>query len=261
MNQDRFQGKSLKEWTDLFSDPASSLSALGKEALFERTYSVPLHLALWLEFFLIAGEEPVKEKWALLPLEEQTDLGIELLKCYLFQPVYIRLVKEERSLVLKAPLIMVNQEKFFQVEHGTGTNRKIELLYPLDHRRFWPELFGIFQEDFFSSEKVLKALEPGISLTSSSRLIKIKQRAETLGSFFVKGKNKETSTYLLPKDQSKTKNALEDIPGQAHEEIRPPKEIEPNHLAPAVSDLPPSPLLPPKRKKKKKSSQEQMELF
>jgi len=261
MNEDRSQGKSLKEWADLFSDPASSLSALGKGNHSESTYSAPLHLALWLEFFLIAGEEPVKEKWALLPLEEQIDLGIELLKCYLFQPLYIRLVKEERSSALKAPLIMVTQGKFFQIEHGIETNRKIELLYPLDHRRFWPDLFRLFQKVFFSSEKVLKALEPGISLTSSSGLRKIRQRAETLGSFFLKGKGKEISTDLLPGDQSKTKNAREDTPGQAHEEIHPPKEIETKLPAPAVSDLPPSPLSPPKRKKKKKSSQDQMELF
>jgi len=261
MNEDPSHEQSLKDWTDLFSDPASSLSALGKENLFERTYSVPLHLALWLEFFLVAGEETVKEKWALLTMEEQTDLGIELLKCYLFQPRYIRLFKEERPSVIKAPLTMIIQGRFFQVEHGTGTNRKIELLYPLDHRRFWPDLLILFHKDFFSSEKVFNALEPGISLTSSSRLRKIRQRAETLGPFFLKGKNKGISTNLLPGDQSKTKNAPEDTPGQAHEEIHPPKEIEPNHSALAVSDLPPSPLLPPKRKKKKKTSMDQMELF
>ena len=259
MNEDRSQGKSLKEWADLFSDPGSSLSTLGKGNLFERPYSVPLHLALWLEFFLIAGGEPVKGKWSLLPLEEQTDLGIELLKCYLFQPLYVWLSEAEKSTAIKSPLRLESQGKFFQVEHGTGTNRKIELLYPLDHRRFWPNLFRLFQEDFFSSEKVFKALEPGISLTSSSRLIKIRQRAETLSSFFVKGKNKETSTHLPPKDQSKAKITLEDTPGQTHEEIHPSKEIEPKIPAPAFSDLPPSPLLP--SKKKKKTSQEQMELF
>jgi hypothetical protein len=261
MTEDRSQEQSLSEFIRLFSDPASSLSSSGKGGLGEPGLSAPLHLALWLEFFLIAGQEPVKEKWALLPLEEQTALGIELLKCYLFQPLYIRLPKEEKSFAVKSPLILESRGKFFQVEHGTGKNRGMELLYPLDHRRFWPELFGIFQEDFFSSEKVFKALEPGIILTSSSRLGKIKRRAETLGSFFLKGKNKEISTDLQQGDQSKTKNAMEDTPEQTHGEVHPPKKIEPDQSGPAVSDLPPSPPLPPKRKKKKKSSQDQMELF
>jgi hypothetical protein len=92
-------------------------------------------------------------------------------------------------------------------------------------------------------------------LTSASRLEKIRRRAETLGSFFLKGKNKQISTNLQQGDQSKTKKALEGTPGQAH------KEIEPPQPSPSVSDLPPSPLSPPKRKKKKKSSQDQMELF
>jgi hypothetical protein len=261
MNADPSHEQFLKDWTDLFSDPASSLSHLGKGNLSESRNSVSLHLALWLEFFLIAGEESVKEKLALLPLEEQTALGIELLKCYLFQPLYIRLSKEEKSPAIKSPLLMESRGKFFQIEHGTGKNRGMELLYPLDHRRFWPELFGIFQEDFFSSETVFKALEPGIILTSSSRLRKIRQRAETLGSFFLKGKSNIISAPIVPGDQSKTKNALEDNPEQTNGELHPNKKIETTHPAPVVSDLPPSPFLPPKRKKKKKSSQDQMELF
>jgi hypothetical protein len=261
MNKTPSQEQSFTEFIHLFSDPASALSSSGKGGLVESGLSTPLHLALWLEYFLVAGDKLVKEKWALLPLAEQTALGLELLKCYLFQPLYIRLSKEEKSVVVKSPLILESRGKFFQVEHGTGKNRGMELLYPLDHRRFWPELFGIFQEDFFSSETVFKALKPGIILTSSSRLRKIRQRAETLGSFFLKGKNKEISTDLQQGDQSKTKNAMEDTPEQTNGEVHPPKKIETTHPAPAVSGLPPSPFLPPKRKKKKKSSQDQMELF
>ena len=259
MKEDPSQEQSLKEWIDLFSDPATSLSTLEKGNLSESAYSASLYLALWLEFFLVAREKPVKEKWASLPQGEQTDLGIELLKCYLFQPLYIRLSKEERSSAIKAPLTMEAQGKLFRVEHGTGTNRKIELLYPLDHLRFWPDLFRLFQEDFFSSKKVFKTLEPGIILASSSRLEKSKRRAETLGSFFWKGKSEKIFTDLFPGDQSKTKNALEDTPGQAHGDVHPPKMIEPCQPEPAVSDLPPSPLLPPKRKNK--PSKDQMELF
>jgi hypothetical protein len=253
--------KSLKEWTDLFSDPASSLSTLAKGNLVEPGLSTPLHLALWLEFFLIAEEELVKQKWGSLPLEVQTDLGLELLKGYLFQPLYIRLSKEEKSSAIKSPLSLESRGKFFQIEHGSGINRKIELLYPLDHRRFWPELFKLFPEDFFSFEKVLKALEPGIFLTSSSRLRKIRQRAETLDSFFLKGKNKAIPPDLLPGDPSKAKKVMEATPRQAHGEVHPPKKMKPTQPASAVSDLPPSPLPPPKRKKKKKSSPEQLKLF
>ena len=163
MKEDPSQEQSLKEWTDLFSDPASSLSALGKGNLSEPAFSASLYLALLSDLFLVAGEEPVKEKWASLPLDVRTDLGIELLKGYLFQPLYIRLSKEEKASAIKAPLKLESQGKFFRVEHGAGPNRKIELLYPLNHLEFWPDLFGLFQEDFFSSEKVFKALEPGIS--------------------------------------------------------------------------------------------------
>ncbi len=46
----------------------------------------------------------MKEKWASLPLEVQTDLGIELLKGYLFQPLYIRLSKEEKVISHKSAL-------------------------------------------------------------------------------------------------------------------------------------------------------------
>lgn len=261
MKEDPFQEQSLKEWTDLFSDPASSLSALEKGNPFEPTFSASLYLALLSDLFLVAGEEPVKEKWASLPLELQTDLGIELLKGYLFQPLYIRLSKEEKASAIKGPLKLESQGKFFRVEHGTETNRKIELLYPLDHHRFWPDLFKLFQEDFFSSEKVFKALEPRILLASSSRLEKIRRRGETLNSLFLKGKHQEISADLLPGDQSETKNAQEAHPGQAQGDVHPLEKIEPDPSAPAISDLPPSPLSPPMRKKKKKPSNEQLELF
>ena len=261
MKEDPSQEQSLKEWADLFTDPASSLSALGKGDFSEPTFSASLYLALLSDLFLSAGEKPVKEKWGSLPLEVRTDLGIELLKDYLFQPLYIRLSKEKKSLPIKSPLSLESQGKLFRVEHGAGPNRKIELLYPLNHRRFWPDLFKLFQEDFFSSEKIFKALEPGILLVSSSRLEKIRQRAETLGSLFLKGKQKEISTSLLPGDHPETKNTQEDTPGQAPEDVHPSEKIEPDLSAPTISDLPPSPHSPPKRKKKKKPANDQLELF
>jgi hypothetical protein len=260
MKEDPSQEQSLKERADLFSDPASSLSHLGKGNLSASRYSESLHLALWLEFFLIAGKEPMKEKLALMPLEEQTELGIELLKCYLFQPLYIRLSMEQKTSVIKAPLTLESQGKLFQVEYGIGKDKKKELLYPLDHFHFWPGLFGLLEENFFSSEKVLKALEPGIILTSSSRLEKIRHRAETLGSLFLNGKRKDITFDSPPEDPSKINDGLEDTPGQAHRDIHHPRQPEPNLPISSVSD-PLSPFGTPKRKKKKKSSMDQMELF
>ena len=262
MKEDPSQEQSLKEWTDLFSDPASSLSALGKGDLSEPTFSASLYLALLSDLFLIAGEEPVKEKWASLPQEVQTDLGIELLKDYLFQPLYIRLSKEKKLSPIKSPLKLESQGKFFRVEHGAGPNRKIELLYPLNHRRFWPDLFRLFEEDFFSSEKVFKALEPEILLASSSRLEKIRQRAENLSTLFLKGKQQEISTGLPPGDQSEINKCPGRYPrASARGGSSPGKDgARPVGSLP-ISDLPPSPPSPPKRKKKKKPSDDQLELF
>jgi hypothetical protein len=261
MKEDPSQEQSLKEWAELFSDPASGLSPfLQKGNPSPSVYSTSIYLALWLEFFLIAGEKPVKENWELLPFAEQIGLGIELLNYYLFQPLYIRLSMEQKTSVIKAPLTLESQGKLFQVEYGIGKDKKKELLYPLDHFHFWPGLFGLLEENFFSSEKVLKALEPGIILTSSSRLEKIRHRAETLGSLFLKGKRKEITLDSLPEDPSKTNDGLEDTPGQANGDFHPPRQPEPNLPTPSVSD-PLSPLGTPKRKKKKKNSMDQMELF
>jgi hypothetical protein len=262
MKEDPSLEQSFKEWSGLFSDPASSLTAFwGKGDLSESAYPASFYLALWLELFLVAGGNQAKEKWASLSLEKQIDLGIRLLKCYLFHPLYIRLCLGEKISVIKAPLIMESQGKLFRVEHGTGTSRKLELLYPLDHRRFWPDLFKVFQKDFFTSEKILKALEPGIILVSSSRLEKTRRRAETLADLFSAGQYKEIPEALLPGDQSKQHPAREDTPEQDRQEVAAPDQPEPEQSTPLVSNLPPSPGLPPKRKKKKKTSMDQMELF
>jgi hypothetical protein len=264
MKEDPSLEQPLKEWIDFFSDPASSLFTLGKGNLSESAYSESLYLALWLEFFLVAGEEQVKKKWALLPLEEQTGLGIELLKCFLFQPLYIRLSKEEKSSAIKSPLKLESQGKLFRVEHGSGTNRKIEFLYPLDHYRFWPDLFRVFPEDFFSSEKILKALEPGIIMASSSRLGKIRQRAETLGSFFLKSTGTKIPSSPLPEEQSNIdKNGLfaDDSPDQTEGIVHSFEMIAPVQFPPMTEENKPSPSSPKREKKKRRSSKDQMELF
>ena len=260
MKEDPSQEQSLKEWADLFTDPASSLSALEKGDFSGPTFPASLYLALLSDLFLSAGEEPVKEKWASLPLEVRTDLGIELLKDYLFQPLYIRLSKGKKSLPIKSPLNLESQGKLFRVEHGAGPNRKTELLYPLNHHRFWPDLFRVLHDDFFSSEKVFKALEPGILLASSSRLEKIRQRAEILGSLFLKGKNTNISNELVS-DQSETKIIEKDTSEHTQVDVLPPEKVEPALSAPAISNPPPSSPPPTKRKKKKKPSNEQLELF
>jgi hypothetical protein len=260
MKEDPFQDQSLKAWTELFSDPALSLSTfLEKGNPSPSVYSTSISLALWLEFFLVAGQRSVKEKWALLSFEEQIDLGIALSRFYLFQPLYIRLSREEKPSVIKAPLKLEGQWKLFRVEYGTGKDQKTEFLYPLDHFHFWPDLFGLLEESFFSSEKVFKALEPGIILASSSRLEKIRHRAEILGSLFLSGKRKEILPDLSPEDPSTKNNLPQDTPGQANGDIPTPRGTEPSQPAP-VSDLL-SPPGSPKRKKKKKTLMDQMELF
>ncbi|MBI4764513.1 MAG: hypothetical protein HY787_07905 [Deltaproteobacteria bacterium] len=262
MKEDPSPEQSLQEWSGLFSDPASSLTAFGGEGnLSGSTYPASFYLALWLELFLVAGENQAKEKWASLSFQEQIDLGIRLLKCYLFHPLYIRLGREEKISVIKAPLRLESQGKLFRVEYGTGTSRKLELLYPLDHLRFWPELFKVFPENFFHSEKILKALEPGIILVSSSRLEKTRRRAETLAALFSIEKDKEIPEALPSGDQSKQPPVGVDIPEQGDQEVPAPDKPESEQPAPLVSELTPSPGLPPKRKKKKKTSLDQLELF
>jgi hypothetical protein len=254
--------QSLKEWSGLFSDPAASLTAYwGNGDLSISAYPASFYLALWLELFLVAGENQAKEKWTSRSIEEQIDLGIGLLKCYLFHPLYIRLSLEEKISVIKAPLRLECQGKLFRVEYETGTGRKLELLYPLDHLEFWPDLFKVFPEDFFASEKILKALEPGIILVSSSRLEKTRRRAETLAALFSIGKDKEIPEALPFGDRSKQSPVREDTPEQADQEVTAPDKPESEQPAPLVSELPPSPGLTPKRKKKKKTSLDQMELF
>lgn len=265
MKEDPFPEQSLQAWIDLFSDPALSLSAiLEKGNKSEATFSSPSYLALWLDYFLVAGEEPVKEKWASLPLEEQIGLGVELLTCYIFQPLYIRLTKREKASMIKAPLKLESQGKFFRVEHGTGTNRNIELLYPLEHRRLWPDLFRIIPGDLFSSRKIMEAIQPGMTLSSFSRLEKIRQRVETLASFLTKGQPEETLPDRLPVEQTPFDMAPP-ITGDQIEESdtgdHSPEITDSSQSAPEIKDIPPSPLPPPKRKKKIKQSKNQMELF
>ncbi len=262
MKEDPSLEQSFNEWSGLFSDPASSLTAFwGKGGLSKSAYPASFYLALWLELFLVAGDNQAKEKWVSLSFEEQTDLGIRLLKCYLFHPLYIRLSKEEEISAIKAPLRLESQGKLFRVEHGTGTTRKLALLYPLDHLEFWPDLFKVFPEDFFTSEKILKALEPGIILVSSSRREKARRRAETLAALFSTGKQEEIPEGLPFGDQSKQPPVREDAPVQAEQEVAAPEKPESEQPTPLVSDLPPSPGSPPGRKKKKKTAMDQMDLF
>lgn len=262
MKEDPSREQSFQEWSGLFSDPASSLTAFwGKGDLSESAYPASFYLALWLELFLVAGEDQAKEKWASLSFEGQIDLGIGLLKCYLFHPLYIRLSLEEKISVIKAPLRLESRGKLFLVEHGSEANRKLELLYPLDHLEFWPDLFKLFPEDFFASEKILKALEPGIILVSLSRREKARGRAETLAALLSTGKHKESPEVLPSGDQARQPPVREDTPEQTNRDLSASENPEPEQPPPLVSDLPPSPGLPPSRRKKKKTAMDQMDLF
>jgi hypothetical protein len=100
--------KHTEEWSPLLgeghpSDADFFSPFMGNESLFETGYPASLRLALWLDFFLMAGEEGFKKKWPLLPTEEQKTLGIELLKCYLVQPLFLRLSQEERPSGAQGP--------------------------------------------------------------------------------------------------------------------------------------------------------------
>ncbi len=262
MKENPPEKQSPEKWNDLFADPGASLDLLREKGIrSESTYPASLFIALWLDFFLVTGGEEVKAKWAALPPEEQSGLGVELLKCYLSQPLYIRLSEGKKLPGLKAPLELKSQGKFFLVEYGNEPDRQLEWLYPLDHQRFWPALFRVFKENFFTSEDIQKALEAEMIRVSSSRLEKIRRRADDLIALFSKGDINEIPEAPTPKDQPEWPPVRKDTPETVSEDVLSPEKLEPETPPPAVPDLSPSPASEPKRKKKKKTSMDQLELF
>ncbi|MBI5602968.1 MAG: hypothetical protein HY879_06400 [Deltaproteobacteria bacterium] len=178
------QEQSFSNPVDFFSDPVQSLTEKGD--LFEKGCPPPLWLALWLESFLMAGGGWLKKEWPRLSPEAQRVLGIEILKCYLYQPLFLRLSSEGRPATPGSKFILKRQGQLLQVEIGSGPARKIQFCYPLAHSRLWMDLLTVFEEELFSFREIFKNLEPGLRMASSSRLEAIRQRAETLHSFFLK---------------------------------------------------------------------------
>lgn len=255
--------KFSKEWIDLFSDPDQFLT--GKGILLQKECPLPLRLALWLEYFLTAGAGSLKEIWGRLSLEEQKVLGIEILKCYLFQPLFIRLSPEEKSIKLPSPLLLKKQGKILKVERGSEPDREVWFYYPLVHHRLWPGLLTLLQGGIFSSEEVIKGLEPELIIPSSSHLETIRQRAETLSSLFRKRPDGDVPFQMMPDRQKQTERTgvfiVEDVPAQIQEDVRSSegeKSIQRPIPGPDSSLDQPA---PPKKKKKKKPAADQMDLF
>jgi hypothetical protein len=258
--------KFSKEWIDLFSDPDQFLT--GKRILLQKECPLPLRLALWLEYFLTAGAGSLKEIWGRLSLEEQKVLGIEILKCYLFQPLFIRLSPEEKSIKPPSPLLLKKQGKILTVERGSepdGPDGKVWFYYPLVHHRLWPGLLTLFQGGTFSFEEVAKGLGPDLMVASSSHLETIRQRAETLRSFFRKCPDGDVPFQVMPDRQRQIEKSgafiAEDVPAQVQEDVRfseGEKSARPPTPGPDLSSVQPA---APKKRKKKKPAPDQMDLF
>lgn len=182
MSKEQSPEQSLIELIHLFSDPAPIQLLKEKGALFEAGHSAPLRLALWLEYFLSAGAKELKENWASLSLEEQNDLGIELLKCYLFHPLFLRLSPEKP--IKTTPFFLKKQEKLIWVEYEPGPDRKVRLFYPLVHHLIWPGLLIVLKENVISSEDALIRFQSAMKVAASSSLDTIQERVETLRSLF-----------------------------------------------------------------------------
>lgn len=251
------------KWIDLFSDPDQFLT--GKGILLEEESPPPLRLALWLEYFLTAGARSFEEIWGRLSMEEQKVLGIEILKCYLFQPLFIRISPEEKSIKLPSPILLKKKGKILAVERGSEPDGEVWFYYPLVHHRLWPGLLTLFQGGVFSSEEVIKGLEPELTITASSHLETIRQRTGTLRSFFRKGPDGEAPFSMMPDRQNQTgkKGAflVENVPVQVQEDVR-FSEVEESARPPASEpDIFPVQPVKPQKRKKKKPKPDQMDLF
>lgn len=257
-------GKQLPgELIPLFSDRAASPSLMGKERLFDQGYSVDVRIALWLEYFLTAGMGPLKEKWSRQPEEEQKTLGIEILKYFLFQPVFIRLFPGKKPREPTNPHLLSRQGKVLTVKRGAEPDGEIWFYYPLVHHRLWPDLLTLFQGGNFSFEEVVKGLGPELAIAASSRLIKIRQRAETLDALFRDKPGAAPS--LIPEGQLGTEKpqtlAAEDVPVDDPGDAGLSEGLKTDQAPTPGPDLSLVQPAPPKKKKKKKASADQMKLF
>lgn len=188
---------SEKEWVELFQDPGAALSTLERNV--EGKASLSLRLALWFEYFLQKGADEVKSRLSLLSQEELIALTLPWLQCFLSQPLYLRIYRGESPEPFQAPLNFSPWGRLYLVEQGTGERRRREVLYPLEHKRLWPEALYLLPEKIVSSSSVIQALSPAISLAASSRLEKIRKRAEILAALFRRGKGEEEGGSVSPR--------------------------------------------------------------
>ncbi len=251
-----------KEWIDLFSDPDQVFKE--EAVLLKKGRPLLLLFALGLEFFLMAGEQSLKEFLGRLPREVQRALRIEILKCYLFQPLFIRLFPEEKPIHLTPPLLLKKQKNLLLAERGTGSCEEIGFYYPLVHHRLWPGLLSLNQEGIFSSEEILQGLEPELLIASSSTLKTIRQRAETLRA--LRKEAKGDIPFSMEADQQKrvekpdTAN-VEEARTRDPEEDRSPAKNHPAQPSVPVPDISPVQPAVPQKRKKKKPVPDQMDLF
>jgi len=246
MKADPPEERSDKEWTDLFSDPEAALAELRRG---ERPRPSPaLLLALWLEYFLQKGGEGVRERLSLLAEEELTELAVSWLTCYLSRPLYVRIHRSPETASHKGPLHFSFIGRLVKVEQGSGGSRRREILYPLDHKRLWPEALRLLPERVFSSPEVIRALTPAIALANASRLEKIRGRGQTLASLLGKTKDEagRVSEMVLAPEKTIKEAGL---------------AVEAKDLEPAAEKTAQGGGKPSKRKKKRKSLEEQLELF
>jgi hypothetical protein len=194
--------KSLIEVIRLFSDPEAFRSLTETGVLLDQGYPAPWRLALWLEYFLRAGRERFWEKWTRLSPEGQNDLGVEILKCYLFQPLFVPLSTGESLSPARSLPGLKKKGQLLQADLESTEGRSERLFYPLAHHRLWPGLWDFIKEEFPPSPKVFKRLIPDLTLASSSRLEKVRQRAESLISFFSTGQEAVAGPGLVPEEKA-----------------------------------------------------------
>lgn len=231
----------------------------------ESGFSGPWHLVRWLDQFLTIGQGPLKETWGRLSAEEQTALGVELLKCYLFQPLFLRFFREEGTALPHPFPYLKNGEKLLQVEDRKTTSGSIRFIYPLAHHRFWPVLLTALEEKLFSLEAIFDRLQPEITLAVASRQEKIRARAETLQAFFLKWQSQAASgSEMLPEQINPKDRVSPPFPKgtiQAPADGTLVKESELIHSAPLVPDPIPASSSAPLKKKKNARSRDQLKLF
>jgi hypothetical protein len=252
--------KSLTEIPLRQGDSRSSkefiFALMEKADLFDPGCPTSLKSALWLDYFLNEGALTFKEKWGLLPPEEKNLLGMEILKCYLHQPLFLRLSRDGRGEISGTPLVSEKKGGLLQVTFASGNQKILQRYYPLHHNRLWPDLLEILAKVFFPSSATSHSLERELALVSGSRLAHLRQRAETLRLFFPGTATREPLPQPLEKEmaESDLNQGLAAFAPLAQMETDPPP---PASVIPEDRDKRSG----PGKKKKRKSADDQMKLF